>query len=182
MVAQSQPNNDASCAPTREVEPSAAKRPRRYDAAVVRAAAEDLAPAVAEWCEQAADETIVSGLARALGRQSDGYELAKELERAWLISPDSMLVEILGGHDLWGAERKAVEAWVAAHGITVSHAVGDEVQTRHGQGSVTAVDHKHATVNVHTPEQEPTTAWIIAAEDCTALGPQNASQAPRETK
>ncbi len=146
------------------------QRPTRHDPAVRAVVAAELAAEVAEWAEEdGVPQRYVEAIAAALRYYSDGYELAKELERSPLyLSPDAALVEILGNHSSWKAEDDAVRAWVAEHHISSPFAEGQMVSTRQGVGEVRKIDAERAVLWVHTPEQAATSNWIINYEDATA--------------
>lgn len=156
------------------------KRPTRYDAAVLRAAAEAMAPDVMEWLEESGepDDQLISALAKALDRTFDGYERAKFLERELLLDPDARLVEILDSDGVWGIERKAVAAWVVATGAKASLPDGAIVTYRDRGEDITAEvmgrDEDQATYvlwNAKFHAARGSGGWIIAAERCQPLPP-----------
>lgn len=154
--------------------PPIPKRPRRYDASVMRVAAAELAKEVAGWLEQEVDDELIDTLAEALRSASgNGYEMARWLENHCYITPDAYLVEILDNDGLWGAERAAVAAWVAEHGITAPLPMGTLVKCSRGEGEITGADPKQATYTVWNDEVQSLTkvgcGWVVAAEDVTPL-------------
>lgn len=134
-----------------------ARRPRRTDEAVCRAAAERLAPEVARWLEEAPDESIVAALTKALRGNSDGYALARALERDWHIEPDEELVEILSGAAgaLWSCQDAAIAAWVAENGVTLGLDIGTRVSTPRGMGVVERRDEKLANYIIRLDPPDP---------------------------
>jgi len=152
-------------------------RPTIRSPQVIRAAAEALAPEVAAWAEEEVNEEVISGLEKALRYDQDGYELARALERSWLISPDAELVEILDSASsyLWDAERKAVIEWVMQNGVTVDLELETIVETPHGVGPIRGRNEKEATYTVYIEENAkgiPGTyiGSIYAAEKCKVVG------------
>ena len=100
------------------------KRPTWPDDYVVRKAAELLAPKLKAWlveCDKHDDtplDDIVNDLAKAMDWHTDGYELAKNLEReGWM--PDAQMVEVLESAAF--AKHDAVafmcKEWVKAYGV-----------------------------------------------------------------
>jgi len=151
-------------------------RPTRRSPEVLRAAAEAMAPEVAQWCEEPVSEEIISGLEKALRYDQDGYELAQALERAWGISPDAELVEILDSawSHLWDAERKAVCDWVKANGISLDLDLETMVETPGGVGPIRARNEAEATYTVFLEDHgkdKPGTyiGSIYVAEKCKAV-------------
>lgn len=102
--------------------PTIPPRPKLRDAAILRAAAAQLAPKVKEWC--GGDDTslaladIEEDLVKAIAFHDDGYDIAKFLD-GHSYFPDAALVEILD--EAFGLKRAALTeaetAWVTAHNI-----------------------------------------------------------------
>ncbi len=94
-------------------------RPKQHDSAIVLEAAQQLAPKVKEWCGDGdADlDDIVADLVKVLKWESDGYQLAKDLDGQY--DPDAALVEILdeAGWIKHRALENAEEEWVKANSI-----------------------------------------------------------------
>lgn len=90
------------------------ERPRTLTVDMKRAIAERMAKECAEWAEDDA-ASWVEPLMKVISRHSDGYSLARELERQYGVDPDSRLVEILDGvHWEASSEIEAAEkAWAA---------------------------------------------------------------------
>lgn len=157
-------------------------RPKNKSPEVLARAAQELAKQIAmNWdgvegneAERAAEVSNIAGdLQKVLSRtyDSDGYSLAKALEDYHGWDPDASLVEMLDGA-FWAMEsahRALVADWVASSGVSVPFAEGDQVQSPKGVGTVTKIDAQHAKVNVRTPEQAATSAWVFDAEQCSAL-------------
>jgi len=119
--------------------------PRDNDEVVVKHAIQEILPQVATWLrnngEDDADQaSVVADLLQAVRRSSDGYDIARTLERHLHWSPDSELVEILEGFSTYSAHRKALKAWVANHGVVATFGVGDRALWRGRPGEVRAVD------------------------------------------
>lgn len=139
------------------------KRPTINDPAVIRAAAEKLLPNVKAWLEQDrdkqdewSDEEITDQLFKAMLWGSDGYELAKNLDR-W--SPDAALVEILDSAVSYKftARDKACVEWMETRGLSAPE-IGARVtwakEPNRGAGTVKANDNTgRATVAFDNQEQ-----------------------------
>jgi hypothetical protein len=155
-----------------DAEPSAAVRPRRYDDAVCRLAAEELAPDIAEWMEEASlSPDQVVDLAKALRSQPDNaFRLARELERRWYIEPDAALVEILDNNGLWEAERQLVRAWVSETGALADLPDGTVVIWRDQTGEITGRNEDEATYTVWNERmgrpKQPRCGFVWPAEQC----------------
>lgn len=133
------------------------KRPNMYADDIVASAAAALAPDVAKWLEEDVDDSMIGDLAKAMAWDTDGYALAKRLERCWSIDPDSELVETLdhaSGY-LIDAHRAAVAAWVTDCSITPTYAVGDTVVVKHHRdthtGTIVRIDAATAYYLVNIP-------------------------------
>jgi hypothetical protein len=115
-------------------------RPRQSDPRVIEAAAKALAPAVVCWLGDDSDpDDIAADIAKAARYHSDGYELAKELERDGY-DPDAELVDILGGLDTYRPHQAMLKQWVQANAIAPQFAAGDRVVcSRNGAGTVVEV-------------------------------------------
>jgi hypothetical protein len=116
------------------------KRPTRRDAAVVAEAARWLASKVHGWLKEGGDnvstyEEVLSDLVDALKwGDTDGYELAKSLERNRSYDPDANLVEILdeASSVFSRAHTEAQKAWVISSGAKPQFKPGDTVKFSHG--------------------------------------------------
>lgn len=135
-------------------------RPKHTDVPL-RAVAAQLAPDVAKLVNCAPDdEEIIDALEDALKRVgcSNGYEIAKELERSSIFRPDSMLVEILDS--AWYVRStlhdELVKKWVSWHDITSDKNVGDPVRisfrVKDVRGTIRRINHEHAQYVVYAEE------------------------------
>jgi hypothetical protein len=113
-------------------------RPRCGDVEVLKAAAQSLAEACAEWGDEEWEDELLQAFQWGC---TDGHELARYLEEHFGVSPDEDLVEILSGA-WWAiqyAHDSAVEEWTKKTGFTPSLSVGDRVSTPKGAGVVQKV-------------------------------------------
>lgn len=121
-------------------------RPTRRDPAIIRAAAEKLAVACAEWCGASKPEDWVDDLIKCEFYWDDGYRLARALQDRCYVDPDADLVETLSyaSSELWDAESVAVRAWIDANNIKPSLKVGDRISYREWVGVVNGIDEQRA--------------------------------------
>lgn len=118
-------------------------RPTRNDPAILGEVANRLADDVLKWLgdKHTKREEVVSDLIKCIrGGYSNGYAIARDLERRCGYDPNSELVDILDGAPFYDVHKSAVKAWVAEHAITAAFAVGAEVDTPHGRGEITQVN------------------------------------------
>lgn len=114
-------------------------RPKTSDPAIIRKAAELLAPEVADWCGDGTPaEELIPVLEKAMRWRRNGYELARELDS---YEPDAQLVEILDSaeHLKSRAKEKACEEWVKAEGLEpppIDSEVTDSTNPQNGTGIV----------------------------------------------
>lgn len=124
-------------------------RPKRRDEQVVLDAAKHSLDEFREWVNNpsASDADLLRDLCAAIRYNDDGYDRAKELERAGY-DPDSQLVELLEGVDLWGAESRAVAEWVKQFDVKPPFPVGTIVEIESATGEITANDEKQGQSTV----------------------------------
>lgn len=118
-------------------------RPRRYAREFVRAAAEALAPDVAEWADDSDHQKIALDLFEAMTSiiGFDGFDIAKRLaDNGW--EPDAELVEILeqAESEIDSAYRKGVSQWIKLYNITPLFKIGDVVAFNGRDASRSAAD------------------------------------------
>lgn len=116
------------------IEGAAPPRPSRHDAAIVKAAAEALAPRVEKWMASDGDEfgcgEVAEQIAEIIGTHDhDGYRLAKRLHDRFGYEPDSELVEILedASFKITEANHFATLRWMADWNIQPRLSIGDSV-------------------------------------------------------
>jgi hypothetical protein len=117
-------------------------RPTRRDPAVVTFAARKLAERICEDWDSAGDvDDWTTMLAKEASDWTDGYRLARELEKWHRIDPDAHLVEVLSEayFFLEDAHKDALRKWVQITQWTPKFSVGDRVQCRHGVGRVNEI-------------------------------------------
>lgn len=128
-------------------------RPSLADVYVRRRAAEMIFDEVCAWQGHVMDREkrgILEDLASIASYSTDGYEMAKALERkGWTC--DSRLVEILDGWWVGRAIEELTEQWVLCLNIQPSFAVGSVVEVRGERGPVVKIDLKHAQYGVRMP-------------------------------
>lgn len=136
-------------------------RPRRNAEEVYEASARAVLKDVMSWlkCELVGEERdeeeaeVLKQLVEAMlsSLNLDGYELARLLDRHHSWDPDESLVDILSGLEgrVYGAHKKAVQAWVAAQGLTLEFAAGTRVTS---EGFRRAGSRNPGTVVGHRPE------------------------------
>jgi len=112
------------------------KRPTIRDAAVLDRAAEVMWPRIQAWNGHDPDRDTVADLRRALRWTSDGYKLARDLDK-WC--PDAALVDILdsAGAELHFAAREETKAWVIANSVETPVLVGSRVAFIRGGNRIT---------------------------------------------
>lgn len=140
-------------------------RPKCDDVEVLKAAAQSLAEACAEWGYEEWEDGLLEAF--QLGH-ADGYELARYLEEHFGVSPDGGLVRILDGawRAIQNAHGAAVEEWAKKTGFTPSLSVGDRVSTPKGAGTVREVLERRASYLVALDEKsrEVSIGTIFEAE------------------
>jgi hypothetical protein len=172
-------------------------RPKRTDDAVIAAAARNVVSQLIEsspndYNEKERDE-YEADLRRALRyAPSDGYEIAKELDRlGWAV--DAMLVEDLSGDPIDSALRDAVGHWVKTGGITPRFALGDKVRVTFTwfdkgthDGEIARIDEFQATYTVcipalgHVPPGKMgTQGRVLTFEEVEAENPAQEVDEPR---
>ncbi len=149
------------------------KRPK-YTDVPLRTVAEELAKDLEHLkTRDTQDEDIVDALEDALKTAgcSNGYQIAKELEKNSAFRPDSMLVEMLDAawyirstmHD------ELVKKWVSWHNITPNKKIGDHVRIsfrgKEGLGQIRNIDLERATYLVYAEELD-----VARKEDGKLLG------------
>lgn len=127
-------------------------------------------------------DSVTKQLADVLDGYSDGYALARDLDReGWI--PDSELVEILdNAQHLWNAvEEDNVAAWVERYNVQCPFVEGQPIEFRTSRapvyllGEVTDIYAKHAKVVVfcqslgHVREGNGTRGVIVPYEACRAI-------------
>lgn len=132
---------------------------------------------VSDWCQDTELEQCIEDSYDVLKwtHNSDGYELAKELDSKGY-SPDSILVSDLD-HISWDArriEQRYIEQWVIDNGLKLDIAIGTEVKynewgNKFKVGKI--VKHYPETLQygVRTPEQSETSNYIVNAEKVTLV-------------
>lgn len=129
-------------------------RPKVSSPAIVRAAADALLPAIAEWNGSPFDDEdadAVRGLLRGMV-YSDAYDMAREFERAgW--DANAALVDALDGWDfaLHCAHQTAVREWVAAYAVRPRFMVGAVVNVpreTNMTGEIASVDEQRGEYTV----------------------------------
>lgn len=149
--------------------PNAMARPKRYDPAIVRFAAEQIASECERWDPSTPASDWVDPLIREVHHWTDGYDLARQLERYHHVQPNSELVETLDGayHHLTEAHEDALRKWAKIVGWTPAFAVGDMVECRLGVGPIHAV-YAELGQYVVDVERRGNGGYILNAEDVRA--------------
>lgn len=121
-------------------------RPKRSDPSIVTEAATRLADRCVEWDPTSRRSLWIEALVAAASDWSDGYRLARNLDRHAMVMPDSDLVEILADAQsvLDDVHAEAEAAWVRIVGFSPDFAVGEQVTMRHGTGPVHSIDERRA--------------------------------------
>lgn len=120
-----------------------------------------LQDAAARFCAELGSQEVltseaIASMARAIGRASGVFDLAKELERDGWEVDDQMLERLLDAdsHRV-DAHRAAVAAWVARRRIRPLRNVGSVVSLLHRgarvEAEIVAIDRDHATYTVCAP-------------------------------
>jgi len=128
-----------------EIEPAAPgstmARPAITATHVVMEAAETMARRCVVWDPTSRVEDWIDPLAKGIMFWNDGYRLTKHLDSTAHVVGDSELVGILDDaqRELQTAHERAMRTWVTVVGFRPRHAVGDEVDTKHGRGTVTSI-------------------------------------------
>ncbi len=129
-----------------------------------------IAAAAATFCAREGwDKQQAEDLGRVARWHMDGYELAKELERACYLSPTARDVETLDmfGHEIIEAHRQACVAWARDNNVQPPLPVG----TMTTLGEITGVStYSPASYEIRKPgDTEPTRRYIVAFEDAKAV-------------
>lgn len=124
----------------------------------------EMAEEILEWMndDNVELEDIISDLKECFSPQgikmSDGYELAKELDRDCGYDVNTELVNILDGfsHKLYMECQKFEKKWVIDCNITPKHSIGDKVHiSRKGkiyEGEISAINNEVAEYTICVPE------------------------------
>lgn len=151
------------------------KRPTASDCIVKKRAWELFMPSVKKYLGQDWIEPeiphIEKQMIEVLDEFSDGYQMARELERkGW--EEDRYLMDLMdeGESFLRQAHKEILGQWIKCYGITPERKVGDTVSTtnwhRKGQvGTITSIYVDDATYAVHFPDQAATSAQILLYEE-----------------
>jgi hypothetical protein len=130
----------------------AMERPSRHNEAVLNDALDSFMPEVLKYLQ---DESDQDGVRRDILKvvefgETDGYELARDLERWHHWASDRELVDVMDGWSghLYDAHKKAVEWWVRATGLKPACKVGDRIRAKHGgeviEGPIHEVNERQA--------------------------------------
>jgi len=156
-----------------ELYPEQMARPTSRAKEVVKIAAEAYAKRMhSQWSDWSVDEWA-EALIEHHSPFKDGYELAKDLERAGF-DPDAKMVFELEGFDseVGSVHRKAVKDWVKLVGFEPQYRVGDDVlvprifDDKGGSGRISEILHESAEYLVKT-DPDSSSAHVIKAEDIT---------------
>jgi hypothetical protein len=150
------------------------KRPTHYSKEVIEQSALKILPEVMAWIKDAdaddvsSEQDVLFYLIKAVRGNHDAYDFARNLER-YHLSPNFDLCEILNNFSTYSAHTELVKQWVAAEGVTLALAVGQEVETARGRGRITELRHETAQYIVTPPDDQKFKngggGWIIDAED-----------------
>lgn len=139
-------------------------RPSRSDEVIITRVAEKLLPDVMEWLGDAEcpEDEVLKDLARAIRWESDGYEIAKSLDR---YEPNAELVEILDatGHLKTSIWEKVCAEWVVVNGIQGPHMGAKVTWARRPQDGV-------GTVTKNWPDGRSTVAFHSAGHVTDGIG------------
>lgn len=170
------------------------KRPSDSDDDVKRFVVADIMPDIKDWFESDWDlqdeDEIFDQLFDVINGYSDGYEMARDLERyGW--EPNSALVEILDGINTFDVLRDATSAWREDNNIEPRFEVGAKVKaSEHSRsknvydGEVVTVDQARAQYTVRIPAlghiergagKSGTIGLCLNWEDVEALNPAEGS-------
>lgn len=138
---------------------------------VVMDAATVMAERCAKWDPTSKAEDWVDDLAKGIMFWDDGYRLTKHLDDTAHVVGDSELVGILDDahYELLLAHDRAMRTWVTFVGFHPEHAVGDEVDTRHGRGTVTSIRAAVARYGVAIGGRQSSEV-LVDAEHVSAVG------------
>lgn len=169
-------------------QPNPPPRPTRQDPHVIRAIVARMLPDIIEWMgddwRESERDDVIAHLTDAVEYASDGYDRARRLDSRWSWTGDSELVEILDGHDGHRELDEAIRAWVAANGIRMRFAVGDQVRfgystraPRTNVGEVIEVDASRARYTVRPSDAEDLAkkgigfrGYVVPQEACEPVG------------
>ena len=143
-------------------------RPREKDADVIQEAVKVALPRFIEYCESGGGETrgLDEDLTALLGGfYTDGYAMARRLEREFHWAEDRELVDLCDGlgNALCDAHRKIVKEWIDAFNVqprfkidTLVYVVvpckkNDRIQREKLEGTITAVDEARGEYTVYVP-------------------------------
>jgi len=151
------------------------KRPTKSDCIVKRRAIEMFMPKVKsylghDWSESEAPH-IEKQIMEVLDEFSDGYSMARELERkGW--EEDRGLVDLMddGESCLCNAHEEIQRQWIKCYGIDPKRKIGDRVVTdiyeRKGQvGEISKFYLDSGQYGVRYPDQPETSCYLVEYED-----------------
>jgi len=152
------------------------KRPHEQDDLVIKHTLELFMPKVIsylgdDWYESER-ESVEEHISDVLRENSDGYDMARELESRHHWEQDRALVDLMDQGEMY--QRKAFEEilkqWITVYGIAparkVGHVVGTTNWHRKGQvGTIRKIYEDSARYGVQYPDHAPTSWQLIPYEE-----------------
>ncbi len=158
------------------------QRPHEQDDLVIKRTLELFMPKVisylgSDWHESE-QESVKDHISDVLRNNSDGYDMARELESRHHWEQDRALVDLMDEGESYQrqAHRELLKQWIEVYGIKPARKIGDTVSTtnwhRKGQfGEITKIYEDRAEYAVHFPDQPLTSAQLLKYEEVIdALG------------
>lgn len=151
------------------------KRPTRSDCIVKRRALEMFMPRVKDYFfddwSDAEQPHIEEQLMEVLDEFSDGYHMARELERkGW--EEDRALVDLMdeGESLLSRAHKEILKQWIKCYGITPEREIGSRVMVniydrKNQVGVISKLYLDEALYGVRFPDQAETSCYLVEYED-----------------
>lgn len=142
---------------TEVINPIPESRPDFNHPKIKETALRAILPEVIEWMgdegQLHSEQEILDDLIKCSDMFSDGYEIAKKLERVCGWSCDSELVEILNdvAHQFHNACDELQAQWVEKHQITLDKPVGTVVTYKGNEGTITRLEVTRAKYIVNVP-------------------------------
>jgi hypothetical protein len=152
------------------------KRPHKQDDLVIKRTLELFMPKVISYLgddwHESERESVEKHISDVLRENSDGYDMARELESRHHWEQDRALVDLMDEGETY--QRKAYEEimrqWIAVYGIAPSRKVGDTVGTtnwhRKGQvGTIRKIYEERAEYGVQYSDQAATSWQLLQYEE-----------------
>lgn len=123
----------------------ASVRPSRSHPEILPAVIAKIAADCAEWERDTSPGNITEWekCFERINLNQNGYQIARTLDREFLVEADAELVEILDRASslLWSEYDNVVRQWVAENAIAPTLSIGQFITSKHGEGPITGIEH-----------------------------------------